>query len=177
MANIFENAYFGKSYKTRDGRKAIYSYCIKGKSNEHYLIVDGNHSLLGGYGDNGIINACGYHNSNLDIVSEWQEPINEKETLYIRFGEIPKNGKSAIWKGDKCVGYEDGVSVYEAHRNIDGRYAPVIPYPLTQTTLDDFGYHLMYFRGRKFLVRGDLLGSIGSNGEPLLENVEIITEL
>lgn len=113
----------------------------------------------------------------LDIVSEWQEPIAEKETLYIRFGEIPKNGNSAIWKGDKCVGYEDGVSVYEAHRNIDGRYAPVIPYPLTQTTLDDFVYHLMYFRGRKYLVRGDLLGNIGSNGEPLLENVEIITEL
>lgn len=113
----------------------------------------------------------------LDIVSEWQEPIAEKETLYIRFGEIPKNGKSAIWKGDKCVGYEDGVSVYEAHRNIDGRYAPVIPYPLTPTTLDDFVYHLMHFRGRKYLVRGDLLGNLGSNGEPLLENVEIITEL
>lgn len=72
MANIFENAYFGKSYKTRDGRKAIYSYCIKGTPNDHYLIVDKNPSLLGGYGDDGIANACGYHNPNLDIVSEWQ---------------------------------------------------------------------------------------------------------
>ena len=71
MINIFENAYFGKAYKTRDGRKAIYNYCIKGKPNEHYLIVDRNSSLLGGYDDNGIINVCGYCNPNLNIVSEW----------------------------------------------------------------------------------------------------------
>ena len=70
MKNIFENAYFGKPYKTRDGRKAIYHYCIKGKPNEHYLIVDKNHSLLGGYDDNGIITACGYRNPNLDVISE-----------------------------------------------------------------------------------------------------------
>lgn len=85
MSNIFENAYFGKQYKTRDDRKAIYSYCIKGKPNEHFLIVDKNPSLLGGYGDDGISNACGYNNPNLDIVSECEETINEEELEELAF--------------------------------------------------------------------------------------------
>lgn len=100
-----------------------------------------------------------------------------EEDLYIRFGEIPQNGKSAIWHNNECVGYEDGISVYEAHRNVDGIYTPVIPYPLRPTTLDDYIYHLMHFRGHKYLVRGNLLGNTGSNGEPLLEEVEIVKEL
>lgn len=100
-----------------------------------------------------------------------------EEDLYIRFGEIPQNGKSAIWHNNECVGYEDGISVYEVHRNVDGIYTPVIPYPLRPTTLDDYIYHLMYFRGHKYLVRGNLLGNTGSNGEPLLEEVEIVKEL
>lgn len=98
-------------------------------------------------------------------------------TLYIRFGEIPANEKSAIWKGEECVGYENGVSVYEAHIDVEGNFIPVIPCPLLPTTLDDYVYHLKYFRGRKYLVTGDLLGNIGSNGEPLIENVEILKEL
>ena len=37
--NIFENAYFGKPYKTRDGRKAIYNYHSIG--GYHDIIIDG----------------------------------------------------------------------------------------------------------------------------------------
>lgn len=81
MKNILKNAKFRDRFRTSDGKMAIYSFCIKGRPNEHYLIVDRNSSLLGGYTDDGIINACGYHNPNLDIVSKWQEPINEEELV------------------------------------------------------------------------------------------------
>lgn len=38
MNNIFNNAYFGKAYKTRDGRKALYISC---GVFEHYLAIKG----------------------------------------------------------------------------------------------------------------------------------------
>lgn len=75
MNNIFEGAYFGKPYKTRDGRKAIYiniGNSVKGKS--HYLVIEDNPWGLEPY------NACGFiedetnfSNDSRDIVSEWIE--------------------------------------------------------------------------------------------------------
>ena len=50
MKNIFENAYFGKAYKTRSGQKAIYlfssgggAYCIteEFKNTIRYFRLDG----------------------------------------------------------------------------------------------------------------------------------------
>lgn len=38
--------------------------------------------------------------------------------ILYRFGEISKNEKSCIWKGNEKVGEEPGV--YEAHKNING---------------------------------------------------------
>lgn len=86
---------------------------------------------------------------------------------YYRFGEIPKEGKSAIWKGEEVIGYEEGVSVYECHINEDGFLVPVLPFPLTEKTLDDFFYFLCYFRGRRYYVHGERIGT-GSSGEPLI---------
>lgn len=40
--------------------------------------------------------------------------------IFYRFGEIPKNEKSCIWKCNEKVREEPGVSVYEAHKNING---------------------------------------------------------
>lgn len=99
------------------------------------------------------------------------------DKYYYRFGELPRDGKSAIWQGDKCVGYEEGVSVYEVHLNNNGEYVPVVPCPLTEKGLNDYVYHLNYFRGRKYIVSGDILKKVGSNGEPILKNVKIIKEL
>lgn len=74
--NIFENAYFGKPYKTRDGRKALYIGEISRDitDNPHRLVLsviedifvmdDGRLSYLKEY--------------SYDIVSEWQESINEE---------------------------------------------------------------------------------------------------
>lgn len=70
MNNIFENAYFGKAYKTRDGRKAIYiqeDCCIvEGNIDTFSYFDDGHYSIS--------LKKCG-----IDIVSEWTEPINEEE--------------------------------------------------------------------------------------------------
>ena len=75
MKNIFENAYFGKAYKTRSGQKAIYlfssgcgAYCIteEFKHTIRYYSIDGipyDFEFSRYRGE--------------DIVSEWQEPIDE----------------------------------------------------------------------------------------------------
>ena len=82
MYNIFENAYFGKPYKTRDGRKAVLISYNQRKPNEPYVCA------VACYLDGSIKSNCYNFNefgrrrtnliSNYDIVSEWQEPIDEK---------------------------------------------------------------------------------------------------
>lgn len=42
-----------------------------------------------------------------------------EENLYIRFGEIPQNGKSAIWHNNECVGYEDGIDCFYDDSKVD----------------------------------------------------------
>ena len=65
---MFENAYFGKLYKTRDGRKAIYIQ-------EDCCIVEGNINTLS-YFDDGHYNIS-LEECDIDIVSEWQESIDK----------------------------------------------------------------------------------------------------
>ena len=73
MKNIFENAYFGKIYKTRDNRKALYINCSK-KSNIHHLVVENDFMSERAYWEDGH-NDFDRNNRKEDIVSEWQEPI------------------------------------------------------------------------------------------------------
>lgn len=73
MKNIFENAYFGKVYKTRDGRKAVYT---QGSINCHWLAVEGT-SFTWGYNNNG--NLVSKIDESMNIVSEWQEEIDEEK--------------------------------------------------------------------------------------------------
>ena len=97
--------------------------------------------------------------------------------IFYRFGEIPKNEKSSIWRCDEVIGEEKGVSVYEAHKNINGTYSPVIPFPTNEKVFNDYIYHIAYFTGNKYLVTGDLLEETGTNGEPLIKNVKILERL
>lgn len=97
--------------------------------------------------------------------------------LYYRFGEIPKDELSTIWNGEIPIGKEKGVSVYEAYKNINGVYTPVIPYPPTKKTLDSFYYYMRYYNGDRYLVTGNLLDERGSDGEPLIKNVKTIKRL
>ena len=70
MDNIFENAYFGKKYKTRDNRKAVYIKCSK-NSNIHYLVVENDFMSERAYWEDGH-NDFDRNNRSEDIVSEWQ---------------------------------------------------------------------------------------------------------
>lgn len=108
------------------------------------------------------------------------------ECGYIRFGAIPKDerskkGNGVLGDGYECVGYEDGVSVWNAVR-INGKWCLVIPHgnscthgDITRAAFPDdcLGCSqddLIY------LVDGDEVG-IGSDGEPLLRNVKILAKL
>lgn len=80
MSNIFENACFGKVYKTRDGRKAIYIGSTY--RNDHALHIDKNGSNFSNdiYNDNGkMVNNKRQADTPYDIVSEWQEHGQSKD--------------------------------------------------------------------------------------------------
>lgn len=79
MNNIFENACFGKAYKTRDGRKALLWYYNTGNNvvDQAVLITIGaSQILVDGTGKD--MNEP-YHNTTNDIITEWQSEINEEE--------------------------------------------------------------------------------------------------
>ena len=98
--------------------------------------------------------------------------------IFYRFDEIPEDECSSIWNNNnEVIGKEKGVSVYEAHKNINGEYTPVIPFPTNEKAFNDFIYHIGYFTGNKYLVTGDLLDEPGTNGEPLIKNVKILKKL
>ena len=98
--------------------------------------------------------------------------------IFYRFGEIPEDEYSSIWNNnDEVISKEKGVSVYEAHKNINGTYSPVLPFPTNEMAFNDFIEHIAYFTGNKYLVTGDLLDETGTNGEPLIKNVKILMKL
>ena len=98
--------------------------------------------------------------------------------VFYRFDEIPKDECSSIWNNNnEVIGKEKGVSVYEAHKNINGTYSPVIPFPTNEMAFNGFIYHIKYFTGNKYLVTGDLLDETGTDGEPLIKNVKILKKL
>lgn len=101
---------------------------------------------------------------------------------YIRFGKIPENEISSIYRGEVKVGEEKGVSVYDAIK-IDEEYRIVLPFPLVK----EIGFDLYNFienlhhpikteQRSMYLVQGDEIGR-GSTNEPLLKNITIIKKL
>ena len=110
--NIFENAKFGDKFRTRDGRKAIYN----GRSIDRYWLIVERHpwNMIG-------FNSCGRHSGleeDIDIISEWQEEINEEELdrlakqekmHFVRFKEC--NGLDLLSKRNKE--YADLHNIYE----------------------------------------------------------------
>lgn len=71
MNNIFENAYFGKAYKTRDGLKAL--FVTQNKLNDVTYIcqpLDAIYCERHVHANGLCLNGC---EDSSDIVSEWQE--------------------------------------------------------------------------------------------------------
>ena len=88
MKNIFENAYFGKSYKTREGKRAI----LIGFSPLVVALDDINNK--GGYPyrvfEDGRINDDRYptFETKFDLVSEWQEEIRGENSINLQKSAI-----------------------------------------------------------------------------------------
>lgn len=100
MRNIFKDAYFGKQYKLKNGKKAVYI----DKKYYHYLIIEGR-SIAFPYNTNG--SSHGY--DELDAVSEWKEPINEEELDKMAIEECDKLLKDEVftYNGSECVVLSD----------------------------------------------------------------------
>lgn len=99
MENIFKNAYFGKAYKMRDGRKAIYIYygadSIFPFIDRHHIIIEGTPHITTSQSDSG------------EVVSEWSEEIDEEELGKIAIEES-KNLPLLDTKVGKAVAYSRG---------------------------------------------------------------------
>lgn len=95
--------------------------------------------------------------------------------MYLRFGKIPENERSGIYKGDLGkVGEEQGVSCYRGV--IIGDKVYIIMPHVASTTY----YWLVdgYNRGEipLYIIEGEEVGE-GSDLEPLLRNVKIVQEI
>lgn len=107
--------------------------------------------------------------------------------IYLRFGQIPKDEKSRkgnglLGDGFKSIGFENGVSVWNAVRLNDG-YHLVAPLKANSSTVGDFNKYafpencLGLDKEQKiFVVTGEEVGR-GSDNEPLLKNIKILEEL
>lgn len=117
-----------------------------------------------------IPNWYGYNKSDWTLVEE--EP---EMTKYLRFGDIPENGKSKIWRGEECVGEEEGVSVYEIKFDKDKHISICLPFPFHRDTLDTLTVLTKYDNRPCYIVTGEYVGK-GTDGEPLISNVQIEEE-
>ena len=100
-------------------------------------------------------------------------------TMYIRFGEIPVDEISGIYKGDMGrTGSEPGVCCYDFVEK-NGNYFIVMPM-LKSASLnydfESFVEDLELGETKAYLIEGDLVGR-ATFREPCLKNVKIINEL
>lgn len=96
--------------------------------------------------------------------------------LYIRFGEIPSDGKSKVHRGDEIVREEAGVSVWRAVECC-GRYYPILPEEPNENTISDYFELLLHGDEKVYLVTGTELFIEGADREPLLMDVKVLKEI
>jgi hypothetical protein len=95
------------------------------------------------------------------------------DELYIRFGAIPEGERSWDNRNDQ---WENGVSVYACERDATDKDAPEGvngAYYLSGTMLQTV-FALM--TRDTYLVTGEQVGT-GADGEPVIENVEVVAKL
>ena len=103
---------------------------------------------------------------------------------YIRFGEIPQNERSGIYRGDIKIGEELGVSVYDTIY-FEGKWRIVLPENLSSKMANSL-YSILNSALQDewkvetpcevFLVIGDEIEK-GSDNEPLIRNVRILEKI
>ena len=101
--NMFKNAYFGKAYKTRDGRKAIYISQESVYPFRHALSLGGVSYAM--YNDNGKYDMLvQLDNYQADIVSEWQEEeIDEEHLDNLAYDYNEERQHNYWWEDDYTV--------------------------------------------------------------------------
>ena len=109
----------------------------------------------------------------------WEEINKMKQAvvpLYIRFGEIPKDEKSKVYRSDSIVREEAGVSVWRAIENC-GCYYPILPEEPNENTISDYFDMLLHNDKKVYLVTGTEMFIEGADREPLLMDVKILKEI
>ena len=100
--NIFKNAYFGKAYKTRDGRKAIYISRESVYPFRHALSLGGVSYAI--YKDNGKYDMLvQLDNYQADIVSEWQEEIDKEHLDDLAYDYNEERQHNYWWEDNYTV--------------------------------------------------------------------------
>lgn len=127
MENIFKNAYFGKPYRTRSGEKALYSH-YDDNYNLHELFT---YSQFVWVDNEGFVDEEHLElNDPNDIVSEWQEEINEVELDKLAIEEKKKYKEQLPFYYEfphsesdlniRCMGYIDGFK--DCYRKVIEKY-------------------------------------------------------
>ena len=118
-----------------------------------------------------------WHGVPVQETIAWLEKQCESDkSLYIRFGDIPTNGKSKVYNGEIEIGIEEGISVYPAFEDKEGNIILGLNLPITKTSLHTQQHLLEYDNRPCYIVTGDYVGK-GTDGEPLIKNVRIIKEI
>lgn len=104
----------------------------------------------------------------IEILLNENIPEKTESDIYIRFGDLPKSGKSKNFATGED---ENGISVYEARYDI-----MLASYEITGSALIGAAVDKM-LRGEKiYLVTGEEVGT-GSDGEPVIQKTKILNEL
>lgn len=106
------------------------------------------------------------------------------QDVYIRIGEIPENEESKIHRGDAIIGTEKGVSVYDTIY-LDSKWRIIMPSPMKEgqgLTYESLINNVCEYRykvnrpDKIYLVTGNKVG-IGSDNEPVIKNVKILSDI
>ena len=95
--------------------------------------------------------------------------------VYIRFGEIPQNERSKIYRGDEILGEQAGVSVWECVE-CEYKYYPILPKNFNENTLSDY-FDMLFSDKKVYLITGREMPVRGCDNEILLRDIKILKEL
>lgn len=98
-----------------------------------------------------------------------EQELDNADSLYIRFGNLPKGGRSKN-HNNGCM--EAGVSCYHARRIPGERYklrGDKMPIAAIHYAFGNYGNVALLLRGKEV--------GVGSDGEPLLQDPEIVAHL
>lgn len=96
--------------------------------------------------------------------------------VYIRFGEIPEDFQSKVYRSDQVIRSEGGVSVWNCVCAND-MYYPILPENPNEHAIADY-FRMLFSDKPAYLVTGTELFLKGADGEPLLmDDIKILREV